>query len=92
MPDCDAEPIPPEAESNYLAVHCDEWLGPEHPKGVWTPPTGKGRTHPTTTLHTARGCLHTARGRLHTARGEPVEPRHRRVAFGDMNGPSTGLS
>ena len=66
----------------------------------------KGCTHPTTTLHTlrgrlhtVRGCLHTVRGRLHTVRGrlhtvrgEPVEPRHRRVAFGDMNGPSTSLS
>ena len=39
-PEFDVEPIPPEAESNYFAVHCDDWMGPGHPKGVWTPPTG----------------------------------------------------
>ena len=39
-PDFDPEPIPPEAESNYFAVHCNDWLGPGHPKCVWTPLVG----------------------------------------------------
>ena len=39
--------------------------------------------------YTIRGGPYTIRGGPYTVRGEPVEPRHRRVAFGDMNVPST---